>query len=117
MGLHDEAIKAFEKVLRSPGREAQCRLMIGMCLREQGNASDAVTQFKEGLHGKASDRERLSLYYEIGVTYEGLGDYSEALYYFEAVQKRDPTFADSAQRAAAIRERGDEPSAPQDDDL
>jgi pilus assembly protein FimV len=117
MGLHDEAIKAFEKVLRSPGREVQCRLMIGLCLREQGNASEAVTQFKQGLHGNASDRERLSLYYEIGVTYEGLGDYSEALYYFESVQKRDSTFADAAQRAAAIRERGDEPSAPQDDDL
>jgi tetratricopeptide (TPR) repeat protein len=118
MGLHDEAIKAFEKVLRSPGREVQCRVMIGMCFREQGNENEAIQQFKQGLHANASDRERLSLYYEIGVTYEQLGDNSEALYYFDAVLKRDPNFADSAQRAEAIRERGDAPSVHDDiDDL
>jgi tetratricopeptide (TPR) repeat protein len=117
MGLHDEAIKAFEKVLRSPGREVQCRVMIGMCLREQGQATEAINHFKQGLHANASERERLSLYYEIGITYEGMGDNGEALYYFEAVLKRDPNFADSAQRAAAIRERGDAPTQPADDDL
>jgi tetratricopeptide (TPR) repeat protein len=116
MGLHDEAIKAFEKVLRSPGREVQCRVMIGMCLREQGQATEAINHFKQGLHANASERERLSLYYEIGITYETIGDNGEALYYFEAVLKRDPTFADSAARAAAIRERGDEPTHPPDDD-
>ncbi len=118
MGLHDEAIKAFEKVLRSPEREVQCRVMIGMCFREQGNANEAIQQFKQGLHANATDRERLSLYYEIGVTYEQLGDNSEALYYFDAVLKRDPNFADSAQRAESIRERGDAPSVHDDiDDL
>jgi pilus assembly protein FimV len=117
MGLHDDAIKAFEKVLRSPGREVHCRVMIGMCHREQGNPNEAIHQFKQGLHANGSDRERLSLYYEIGVTYESMGDYGEALYYFEAVLKRDPSFADSAQRAAALRERGDHPTPPVDDDL
>src|SRR5207244_3460574 len=32
MGLIDEAMKAFEKALRSPSREVGCRVMIGMCL-------------------------------------------------------------------------------------
>jgi pilus assembly protein FimV len=117
MGLHDDAIKAFEKVLRSPGREVQCRVMIGMCHRESGNPSDAIQQFKQGLHANASDRERLSLYYEIGITYEAMGDYGEALYYFEAVLKRDPNFADSAQRAEALRQQGGRATPPPDDDL
>jgi tetratricopeptide (TPR) repeat protein len=117
MGLHDEAIKAFEKVLRSPGREVQCRVMIGMCYREQGQLNESVTQFKEGLHANATERERLSLYYELGITYEAMGDNGEALYYFEAVTKRDSNFADAAQRAEALRERGDEPSRRDDDDL
>jgi tetratricopeptide (TPR) repeat protein len=117
MGLHDDAIKAFEKTLRSPGREVQCRVMIGMCYRESGNAQEAIQQFKQGLHANAHDRERLSLYYEIGITYEAAGDYGEALYYFEAVLKRDPNFADSAQRAVALREQGGRPTPPADDDL
>lgn len=106
MGLYDEAIKAFEKVLRAPQREVQCRLMLGMCQREQGNGGEAVTQFKQGLHADTvSDRERQSLYYEIGLTYESMGDDSEALYYFEMVLKRDPNFADAGERADGLRGR------------
>ena len=115
MGLFDEAIKAFEKVLRVPGREIQCRVMIGMCHREQGNQSEAIHEFKQGLHANGSDRERLSLYYEIGITYEAMGDTGEALYYFDAVVKRDPRFADAAQRAEQLRARGSQPIVPDDD--
>jgi tetratricopeptide (TPR) repeat protein len=117
MGLFDEAIKAFEKVARSPGREVQCRVMLGMCQREQGNPQEAIHQFKQGLHANPVDRERLSLYYEIGVTYESIGDQGEALYYFEAVTKRDPAFADAGSRAAALRSSGGHATAPVEDDL
>src|SRR5204862_4446184 len=55
MGLYDEAVKEFEKVLRSPGREVQCRVMIGLCYRDLGNASEAIHQFKQGLHAEPSD--------------------------------------------------------------
>jgi tetratricopeptide (TPR) repeat protein len=106
MTLLDDAIKAFEKALRAPGREVQCRVMIGICLREMGNPSDAIHQFKQALHVEPSERERQSLYYEIGLTYEVIGDDSEALYFFEMVLKRDPSFADTAVRAERLRARG-----------
>ncbi|MDQ3296882.1 MAG: tetratricopeptide repeat protein [Myxococcota bacterium] len=115
MGLHDEAVKAFEKALRAPGREVQCRVMIGMCQRETHNPSEAINQFKQGLHADPSERERQSLYYEIGVTYESIGDHGEALYYYEMVLKRDPGFADAAARAHDLRARGT--NSASDDDL
>jgi hypothetical protein len=117
MALLDDAIKAFEKALRAPGREIQCRVMIGMCLREMGNASEAVQQFKQGLHAKPSERERQSLYYEIGITYEAIGDDAEALYFFEMVCKRDPSFADAAARADRLRSRGGRPVHAPDDEI
>jgi tetratricopeptide (TPR) repeat protein len=117
MGLFDEAIKAFEKTLRAPNREVQCRVMIGMCHREQGNPNEAIHEFKQGLHANATDRERLSLYYEIGITYEQMGDEGEALYYYEAVLKRDGSFADTAARADALRGRGGMATPRPDDDL
>jgi tetratricopeptide (TPR) repeat protein len=116
MGLFDEAIKAFEKVLRVPNREVQCRVMLGMCQREMGNPSEAINHFKQGLHCEPSERERLSLYYEIGMTYEAIGDDGEALYYFEAVIKRDPSFADAIHRADALRGRVGHATPPPDDD-
>ncbi len=106
MGLYEEAMKAFEKVLRVPAREVTCRIMLGMCQREMGNASEAIQQFKQGLHAEPQERERQSLYYEIGMTYESIGDDSEALYYFEMITKRDPSFADAGARAEALRQRG-----------
>jgi tetratricopeptide (TPR) repeat protein len=115
MTLHEDAIKAFEKALRAPGREVGCRVMIGMCLREMGNPSEAIHQFKQGLHAEPSERERQSLYYEIGITYETIGDDSEALYFFEMVLKRDPTFADTANRAERLRARGGRASHADDD--
>ena len=105
MGLFDDAIKAFDKVLRSRQREVQCRLMIGMCQRDQGNPSEAVHQFKQALHAPAlTELERQSLYYEIGVSYEQLGDNAEALYYLEMVAKRDSSFADSSERIARLKQ-------------
>jgi tetratricopeptide (TPR) repeat protein len=99
MGLYDEAIKAFDKCTSTPHREVQSRMMIGMCHREQGNLSEAVHQFKAGLHASAiTDRERQSLLYEIGTSYEALGDPREAVYYYEMVVKRDPKFLDAAER-------------------
>ncbi|MDB4956866.1 MAG: repeat-containing protein [Myxococcales bacterium] len=116
MGLYDEAIKAFEKVLRVPNREVNCRVMLGMCQREMGNPSEAINHFKAGLHAEPSERERLSLYYEIGMTYESMGDGGEALYYFEAVLKRDPSFADAARHAETLRARVGHATPPLDDD-
>ena len=115
MGLFDEAAKAFEKAMRGPGRESQCRVMLGMCQREQGNPQEAIHQYKQGLHANPSERERLSLYYEIGITYDSIGDRGEALYYFEAVTKRDPRFADASQRADALRAMGGHAVQPDDD--
>ena len=117
MTLLDDAIKSFEKALRAPGREVQCRVMIGMCLREMGNPSEAIHQFKQGLHVEPTERERQSLYYEIGMTYEAIGDDSEALYYFEMVMKRDPGFADAAMRADRLRARGGRAMHSHDDDI
>ena len=117
MALLDDAIKAFEKALRAPGREVQCRVMIGMCMREMGNQSEAINQFKQGLHAEPLERERQSLYYEIGITYEAIGDDSEALYFFEMVLKRDPSFADAAGRAERLRARGGRAMHAQDDDI
>jgi tetratricopeptide (TPR) repeat protein len=117
MALYDDAIKAFEQALRAPGREVGCRVMIGMCLREQGNPSEAIHQFKQGLHAEPTERERQSLYYEIGITYEAIGDDAEALYFFEMVLKRDPTFADAATRAERLRARGGRAIHAPDDDL
>ncbi len=117
MGLHDEAVKAFEKLVGISQRAVQCRLMIGLCRRDQGNFSEAIQSFKLGLHApQVTEREKQSLYYEIGVTYEAMGDAREALYYFEMVTRRDPAFLDAGERVTRLRSgRGRKPASEDSD--
>ncbi|HTE55040.1 MAG TPA: tetratricopeptide repeat protein [Kofleriaceae bacterium] len=104
MGLHDEAIKAFHKVLSSSRREVQSHMMIGLCHRGQGNLSEAINQFKAGLYvDKITSAEKFGLYYEIGSCYEDLDDPQEALYYYEMVLKKEHGYRDVIDRVAAIR--------------
>ena len=93
MGLIDDAIAEFRLVMKDPTREVQCHLMIGLCQLEKGQITEAIGAFKKGLYVDGiTDRETLSLYFELGAAYQRLGDPREALYYFEKVQKRDPRF-------------------------
>jgi tetratricopeptide (TPR) repeat protein len=104
MGLHDEAIKAFTKVLSSSRREVQSHMMIGLCHRGQGNLSEAINQFKAGLYvDKITSAEKFGLYYEIGSCYEDLDDPQEALYYYEMVLKKEHSYRDVIDRVTAIR--------------
>jgi tetratricopeptide (TPR) repeat protein len=99
MGLYDEAIKAFKKVITVAGRAVQCHLMLGLCYREQGSISEAISQFKAGLYvDPISTSEKYGLYYEIGTCYEQLDDPQEALYYYEMIVKKQPDYRDVSER-------------------
>jgi hypothetical protein len=63
-----------------------------------------VHHFKAGLHASSiNERERQTLLYEIGATYEQLNDPRESVYYFEMVVKRDPAFLDAQERLNRLR--------------
>ena len=107
MGLLDDAINEFRIVMKDPAREVQCHLMIGLCFLEKGMQTDAIGQFKKGLYVEGiTEREALSMYFELGQAYERLNDPREALYYYEKVMKRDSRFRDVEKRIAAVRGGG-----------
>jgi pilus assembly protein FimV len=104
MGLLDEAIKAFRKVVNVAARAVESSLMIGLCYREQGALPEAIQQFKNALYVDGiAERQKLGLYYELGATYELMDDASEALYFFEMVAKKDGAHRDVVKRIAALK--------------
>lgn len=121
MGLLDDAINEFRIVMKDPAREVQCHLMIGLCFLEKGMQTDAIGQFKKGLYVEGiTEREALSMYFELGQAYERLNDPREALYYYEKVMKRDPNFRDVQSRVEAVRGGGQVSAAmpePRGDDV
>jgi tetratricopeptide (TPR) repeat protein len=112
MGLYDEAIREFSLILSTPGRAVQCQLMIGRCQAERGKFSEAIAEFKKGLYIEGiTELQSLDLYFEIGASYEALGDSREALYYYEKVAKRDPRFREVEKRVESLKARGAASSA------
>jgi tetratricopeptide (TPR) repeat protein len=118
MGLIDDAIAEFRHVMKDVKREVQCLLMIGLCYIEKQQFTEAINQFKKGLYVEGiTDPEALTLYYELGQSYEKVGDPREALYYYDKVQKRDPKFRDLQRRLRALRGEASEETPQRSDDL
>lgn len=99
MGLMDDAIHEFQIASQDQSRQVACLTMIGLCLKEKGQYSEAVNRFKEALHGPdLGEQEATGIYYEMGNTYELLGDNKEAAFYYNKVHKRDANFRDVASK-------------------
>lgn len=99
MGLLDDAINEFSLCLSNPTRVCIAETMIGLCYIEKGEVAEGISHFKKGLYAEnKNEREELGLYFELGHAYELLQDPKEALYYYQKVQKRDPTFRNVAGR-------------------
>ncbi|MBK8481625.1 MAG: tetratricopeptide repeat protein [Proteobacteria bacterium] len=106
MGLQDDAIGQFRIAMRAPAKEVLCHLMVGLCLRDKGELAEAINELKTGLYVEGiSEREAVALYFELGQSYDQFDDDAEALYYYEKVLKRDPTFREASDRVAILRER------------
>src|SRR5262249_2629788 len=104
MGLHDDAIHEFRMVMKAPGREVLCHTMIGLCYSEKGQQTEAISQFKKALYVEGiTEREQLSLYFELGIAYEKLEDWRDALYYLEKVPKKDQKFRDVTRRIEEMK--------------
>jgi tetratricopeptide (TPR) repeat protein len=104
MGLIDDAMTQFRSAMRSSTKQIQCLLMLGLCSAEKNLLNDAIHFYKQGLYVEGiSLPEELTLYYELGQSYERLGDAREAIYYYDKVLKRDPSFRDIDKRTQALR--------------
>ncbi|HOX45739.1 MAG TPA: tetratricopeptide repeat protein [Myxococcota bacterium] len=103
MGLIDDAIGEFSLAAQDAHKQVEALSMVGLCLSEKGQYSDAINRFKDALHTPGLDEEKATgLYYEMGLVYELLHESGEALYYFKKVFKRDPKFRDVAQRLKTL---------------
>ena len=107
MERHDLAIQHFTALLGDPKREVFALSMIGESHEAMGNHAEATRCFQDALKSpRATEEEATQLYFSLGNVFYNTGDRAEALYYFERVSKRDPTFRDVQRRLAALKSRG-----------
>jgi tetratricopeptide (TPR) repeat protein len=103
MGLLTDAAREFEIASRDPKRECTCLAMMGMMYRERGELDRAAEAYVRGLNAKHKTvAQEMSLYYDLGTIYETKGDPDEAIYYYQRIARRDPTYRDVPQRLQAL---------------
>lgn len=106
MGLLDDAISQFNKVMVDPQRRIDCLTLKGVCLVQKGAFDEAVLTFKEGLsYEKLKDCERISLYYELGLLYIEWKQPLEALDSFQCVADADPFFRNVDEQIRQLRKQ------------
>jgi tetratricopeptide (TPR) repeat protein len=113
MGLFEDAKGEFRAAMLSPASEIQSRHMLGLCFLEQGEFDNAVVEF-EAIVGSesANDEQILTARFELGRSWEALGDLESARGAYKAVAAVDPEFCDVGVRLAALDdpEKPDEPA-------
>jgi tetratricopeptide (TPR) repeat protein len=103
MGLAADAIHEFELAARDALRECNCFAMIGMIYLDQGQLERAAESYVRALG--ASDKtieQETSLYYDLGTVYEMKGKTQDALYYFQKIARRDPSYRDVSERLPSL---------------
>jgi tetratricopeptide (TPR) repeat protein len=103
MGLLADAAREFELASIDPKRECNCLAMMGMMYRERGELDRAAEAYVRGLSAQHKTvAQEVSLYYDLGVIYEMKKDVDEAIYYFQRITRRDPTYRDVTDRLARL---------------
>jgi len=103
MGLLDDAIEQFRRVLGSPDLHADALAMFAVCLRDAGRFEDAARSYREAIDACRGDGDVLhSLRYELAEVLLVAGDGAGALVEFRKVLAGDPTFRDVRDRVEQL---------------
>ena len=109
MGLVDEAISEFQKVVKAaesqPFRSIfQCFTLLALCFMERGMPKIAVRWYDRALRSSGLDPEgALALRYDMGVAYETAGEKQAALDSFSEVYSSNIDYRDVADRIRTLQ--------------
>ena len=103
-GQYGQAVTEFQKALADQKRSARAALMLGLCYRDQNQLKEAIEAFKEGVHMPGiSDADLGELHYQLGRSYEQLGDIGEAIHFYQQAIKPFGRFKDADSRITALQ--------------
>lgn len=103
-GQYAQAVTEFQKALADQKRSARAALMLGLCYRDQNQLKEAIEAFKEGVHMPGiSEPDLGELHYQLGRSYEQLGDTGEAIHFYQQALKPSGRFKDADSRIAALQ--------------
>jgi tetratricopeptide (TPR) repeat protein len=112
MGLLDEAIGEFQKIVRGAGKRdypphfLQACSLLAICFMEKAMPAIAVKWYLRALETPDLDEEALlALQYDLGMAYERAGDSSHALERFTEVYSQNIDFREVAEKIRQLQQK------------
>ncbi len=112
MGLLDEAIGEFQKVVKGAGKDEfppnylQACSLLAICFMEKKMPAIAVKWYARALEAPGLEEEALmALQYDLGVAYELAGDSRNALERFTEVYSQNIDFRDVAEKIRELQQK------------
>lgn len=87
---YNESRALLKSLLNNESYAAKAHLQIAWSYDNEGREQEAIGHYKSSLSGILSATERFDALFGLGCTYRSLGDYSEALEYFEQTLSEYP---------------------------
>lgn len=116
MGLLDEAIGEFQKVVKGAGKGnfpphfVEACSLLGLCFLEKGEPRIAAQWYLRACEAPDADEETsMALSYGLASAYEQLGDSKAALEKFAEVYSLNIDYRDVAEKVRMLRQRQPEP--------
>ncbi len=104
MMLLDEAIGEFQISAKDPRYLVDSCAMLGLCFREKGLPDLAVNWYQRALDSDhLTGDQRLSMLYDLGLTYESMENSGAAFDAFAEIYGNDTNFRDVAERVDRLR--------------
>lgn len=104
-GEHEQAIAMLNKITGDAKYAVRATLMIGLSLRDLDQLDAAARMFLQAVNlPQAAEAELSELFYELGATYQLLGNSAEAIMFFQLSQGGSGSFRDSDARIAALQD-------------
>jgi tetratricopeptide (TPR) repeat protein len=89
-GKYDESRALLENLLDDVAYKAQAHLQMAWAYDKEGKEQQAIAHYKSALSGSLSHTERFDALFGLASTYRSLGNYTEALKYFELTMLEYP---------------------------
>jgi len=106
---YDGAMKMFQKSVADPRYRLSSNHMLGKCLVEKQMYDRAVNMFSRAVEGIVVMNQMVkSVYYDLGETYEKMGDYQKAEQAYGRIYDADVGFRDISQKMDDIYKRARE---------
>lgn len=100
-GEFGEAIKIFEKVKAKSPDDAQLLSYLGVAYNEKGDKLNAIASLEASLLLKETTKAR----YNLGLIYESVHRYDEAIREYQSAQNLDPNYAPAQQALNKLRDQ------------